>query len=85
MSNRVDIPCIPNPECKYFGTERGCFTDTHHIYKQSEARTKLEKQFCALAMNCVELCRVVHEEWEATVGWPEYPPKDVMQSQVDSA
>lgn len=70
--------CNPSPECKYFNSPTGCFEDRHHIYQQAEADTSLKKRFCFLPSNTVVLCRVVHEEIEATEGWPEYPERAEM-------
>lgn len=81
MSRNPDIPCIPNPDCKYFNA--GCYEDTHHLYKQSEAKTRLMKRYCNMADHVVELCREKHEAWEHEVGWVEYPSVQEMHQRLD--
>lgn len=78
----ADIPCVPNPECKYWDSPTGCYEDTHHIYKQHDADTPTKKRFCGLYINKLRLCREVHEQLEATVGWPEYPSVEEMQVDI---
>lgn len=82
MGRRADIPCVPSPECKYWDSSSGCYEDTHHIYKQEHADTRLRKDFCNLFINKLRLCREVHENMEAELGWPEYPPIEEMQVAV---
>lgn len=86
MESKVPgIPCVPNPECRLYNTEKGCFEDTHHIFKQSEAKTKTQKDFCRLAINQVVLCREIHQLVEVELGWPAYPPKHVMDAEIERA
>lgn len=59
----------------------GCpygFTDQHHIYKLADADTPLKRLYANLGCNVMELCRCVHTELEATVGWLPYPSEGVM-------
>jgi hypothetical protein len=70
-------------ECKYSGTSEGCHLDTHHIYARSEARSGLKKRFSALACHQVEICRSAHENLEAELGWPDFPPINEMHQRID--
>lgn len=65
----------------------GCpdpFADQHHLYKEADANTPLKRVFCNLGANAVQLCRCVHKELEATVGWLPYPDTDVMLDLISS-
>lgn len=79
MARKPDIPCVPNPDCKYFNSDRGCYEDRHHIYKKSEATTQLMKRFCNMADHVIDICREKHEAWENELGWPEYPSVEEMR------
>lgn len=78
---KPDIPCVPNPDCKYFN--QGCYEDTHHLHKQSEADTPLKRRFCRMAENVIEICREKHEIWEYEVGWIPYPSVEEMRARLD--
>lgn len=60
------MDCERNPDCKYFNSPTGCFTDTHEIYyPRRDYKTAIEKQFRKLGCNVVKICRRVHDEIHA--------------------
>lgn len=84
MNRSPDIPCLTNDTtCKYYNSDTGCFEDDHHIYKRCEADTRQKKDFAGLWINRLKLCRRMHEELEAQLGWVEYPEPAEMQVQID--
>lgn len=77
------MDCEPNPDCKYFNSDIGCHTDTHHLWSpRSEYKTSVEKQFRRLACNVMEMCRVEHEELHAVQPHPEKPPRSYMLAEI---
>jgi hypothetical protein len=65
----------------------GCeirLSNCHHIYSQAEARElgSLAWKFCHLPENTVQICLPMHEELEATYGWPEFPSITEMKEAV---
>ena len=82
-------PCpYAHEGCKFWGQEpvvkgedSGCRTNEHHIYKRQEAQDlgKTAVQFASLPRNRIQICQADHEAIEAEWGWPEYPPKEVME------
>lgn len=64
----------------------GCpdpFADQHHLYRLADADTPLKKVYSNLGCHVMHLCRCMHTEIEASLGWLEYPPTDVMLDTVN--
>ncbi len=77
-----------NESCKYWnakevvkGQNNGCRSNEHHIYKRQEAILlgKTAVEFASLPRNRIQICQADHEAIEAEWGWPEFPPKEVME------
>ena len=78
-----DVPCTPNPECRYFPE---CYTDTHHLYYPRKRYTSgVERQFRQLPENQAELCREVHSEIHATEQLPKKPSRAAMLAVIQEA
>lgn len=80
-------PCpFESPDCKYFDSPTGCFSDTHHLqYPRADYRSKLEKQFRELPENKVDICRDMHDECHAFEDLPLKPSLEVMRHTVNES
>lgn len=67
----------PQPDCKYFDSPEGCFSDRHHIY--GRPKSGISKAFGRLACNVSLLCRREHEEIHATEGVLPLPDIETMK------
>jgi len=65
------------PECKYFATDGGCYSDAHHTF--GRFKTGIAKEFANLAINKVQICRAEHDEIHATGGVLPLPSVAVMK------
>lgn len=59
------------------------FEDQHHLYKLADADTPLKRIYAKLGCNIIDLCRCIHQELEATVGWLPYPDEGVMVDSIN--
>lgn len=82
-----------NEDCKFYGLKpvvkgetNGCRSNEHHLYGRARARlvgaTAIE--FTQLERNRVQICEQQHGDIEATYGWMEFPPEDVMRMIIDA-
>ena len=75
-----------NPDCKYFSTGVGCFSDTHHEWwPKSDYNSYAEKTFRDLAENKEQLCRQEHDDLHAEEDPPPKPPIDFMWAAIHRA
>jgi len=76
---RAECP-NPQPDCKYFASASGCFSDTHHIY--GRPNNGKAKQFANLPDSKEQLCRQEHEEKHASNGVLPLPSMEVMKQAI---
>ena len=71
-------PCEnANPDCKYFDTDLGCQSNTHHEYWPAyKYKDRVSRIF--RATQTVDMCMVEHEELHATTPPPHKPPRQEM-------
>lgn len=74
------IPCPANNEgCKYAPR---CFEDSHHVYPERTADTRLKRIFGNLSINKIVSCRRIHEDVLDNIPEPDYPPVREMKDAV---
>lgn len=75
----------PVPECQYFNTDAGCFSDTDHLYSPAyRYKTLIEKTFRELPSNKQQICRRLHDLKNATEPHPEKPSREFMCQAIAS-
>lgn len=75
------FPCSPEDRenCRVFEREGECYEDVHHEYwPERDYKTKVERQFRALEINKVFICRALHNEIHARRRRSEKPPRKEM-------
>lgn len=71
-------PCPnENPDCKYFDSPGGCYSDGHHIY--GRPKSGIAREFGRLAVNVQQMCRAEHDDLHANDGVLDLPPIEVMK------
>jgi hypothetical protein len=68
-----------NPECKYFDTADGCFSDLDHIYGRARGLGRIARRFANLPENKRQICRAEHDEINATYVHLPLPDLDTMK------
>lgn len=73
-------PCpSANEGCRFYETELGCVTNTHHRYwPKRRYTTSVERAFRELPDNKVDLCMDEHRELHATEAPPHKPTRNEM-------
>lgn len=75
-----------NEACRFYNTEEGCRSNTHHAYYPRRAyRTVIEKAFRELPDNKEQLCMAEHLDKHATERPPQKPPREVMIQAIAAA
>lgn len=74
------LPCPnENEACRFYETEQGCVSNTHHGYwPKKRYTTPVEREFRALPENQEQLCMAEHLDRHANERPPQKPPREVM-------
>ena len=81
---RRDCP-KENPECKYYDSPTGCFSDLDHIYGRARGLGRVARRFANLPENKRQICRAEHDEINATYVHLPLPSSDVMKQALADA
>ena len=73
-------PCEKaNEACRFYETELGCVSNTHHTYyPKRRYTTAVEKEFRNLPENKEQMCMAEHLELHATERPPQKPSREIM-------
>lgn len=76
-----------SPNCRYFNTPSGCYSDVHHTFGQARAKAlgHIARTFGLLQQNTEQVCRAEHDEIHASNDFPEFPTTDVMLQTIEAA